>query len=148
MYKEAITIFVCLVDGSDGLITAALSSKSRSDAPNQPPATQVAGFFSGSGQGAEQPKERLMAVRRRRYEFGQTDAPSPAMHSRRHLITSSAIARKVAGIVTPIAFAVLRLTTSSNLVGYSTGRSPGLAPRRMRSTKDAVRNTRSVSRAP
>jgi hypothetical protein len=51
-----------------------------------------------------------------------------------HSITSSARARKVSGIVTPIAFAVLRLTTSWNLVGYWTGSSPGFAPRRMRST--------------
>src|SRR6516164_6621964 len=34
----------------------------------------------------------------------------------------------------PIALAALRLTTSSNLVGKPTGRSPGFAPRRMRST--------------
>ena len=33
-----------------------------------------------------------------------------------------------------IALAVLRLMTSSNLVGCSMGRSPGLAPLRMRST--------------
>jgi hypothetical protein len=31
------------------------------------------------------------------------------------------------GIVTPSAFAVFRLTTSSTLVGCSTGMSPGLA---------------------
>jgi len=31
-------------------------------------------------------------------------------------------------MVTPSAFAVLRLMTSSNLVGCSTGKSPGLAP--------------------
>ena len=38
------------------------------------------------------------------------------------------------GIVSPSAFAVLRLITSSNLVGCSTGRSAGLAPLRIRST--------------
>ena len=32
------------------------------------------------------------------------------------------------GIVAPSAFAVFRLTTSSTLVGWSTGMSPGLAP--------------------
>jgi hypothetical protein len=36
-------------------------------------------------------------------------------------ITRLACARTASGIVTPIAFAVLRLTTSSNLVGYWTG---------------------------
>jgi hypothetical protein len=51
-----------------------------------------------------------------------------------HSITSSAPARKASGIVTPIAFAVLRLTTSSNLVVNWTGSSLGFAPRRMRST--------------
>jgi hypothetical protein len=34
-----------------------------------------------------------------------------------HSITTSARVRKVSGIVSPSAFAVLRLTTSSNLVG-------------------------------
>ena len=49
-------------------------------------------------------------------------------------ITSSARARSVGGTVRPSAFAVLRLMTSSNLVGCSTGRSAGLAPFKMRST--------------
>src|SRR5262249_25977171 len=43
------------------------------------------------------------------------------------------------GIVKPRAFAVLRLITSSNFVGCSTGRSAGLAPLRMRSTYEAAR---------
>ena len=43
-------------------------------------------------------------------------------------ITSSARARNDAGIFCPIALAVVRLTTSSNLVGCSTGISPGLTP--------------------
>src|SRR5512147_959889 len=43
-----------------------------------------------------------------------------AMHQR---ITSSARTRIDCGIVRPIAFAVLRLTTNSNFVGCSTGRS-------------------------
>lgn len=37
------------------------------------------------------------------------------------------------GMARPRAFAVLRFTTSSNLVGSSTGRSAGLAPLRIRS---------------
>src|SRR5438445_13000241 len=44
-------------------------------------------------------------------------------------ITSSARARIDAGTVRPSASAVLRLTTSSNVVGCWTGRSAGLAPR-------------------
>jgi hypothetical protein len=53
---------------------------------------------------------------------------------RGHWITSSARASTAGGIVTPRAFAVLRLITNSNLVGCSMGRSPGLAPLRIRST--------------
>src|SRR5215472_13136080 len=53
---------------------------------------------------------------------------------RTHSITSSARARSEGGTVRPSAFAVLRLMTSSNFVGAWTGSSPGLAPRKMRST--------------
>src|SRR5262249_58428113 len=49
-----------------------------------------------------------------------------------HSITSSERACNVAGISKPSAFAVLRLITSSNVVGCSTGRSAGFAPLRMR----------------
>ena len=45
-----------------------------------------------------------------------------------HLITLSALYSIDCGIVRPICFAVLRLITSSNLVGCSTGRSAGLVP--------------------
>ena len=45
-----------------------------------------------------------------------------------HSITSSARARTRGGMVMPSAFAVLRLMTSANLVGNSTGKSPGLLP--------------------
>ena len=55
--------------------------------------------------------------------------PAPA-----YLITSSAWKRSVGGIVRPSASAVLRLMTSSNVVGCSTGRSAGLAPLRILST--------------
>src|SRR5262249_3877552 len=43
-------------------------------------------------------------------------------------ITSSARPSSDGGIVRPSALAVLRLMTSSNLIGCSTGRSAGLAP--------------------
>src|SRR5262249_36921404 len=48
----------------------------------------------------------------------------PALHS----ITSSASASSLGESSMPSAFAVLRLTTSSNLVGCCTGSSAGLAP--------------------
>src|SRR5262249_21344926 len=51
-----------------------------------------------------------------------------------HSITSSARASSVSGTVRPRAFAVCELITSSNLFGVCTGSSPGLVPRRMRST--------------
>ena len=50
-----------------------------------------------------------------------------------HSITSSARPRSIGGTSRPSAFAVLRLITSSYLVGCWTGRSAGLAPLRMRS---------------
>ncbi len=59
------------------------------------------------------------------------------MHcSKQHLysITSSARASRVGGTSRPSALAVLRLITSSNLVGACTGRSAGFSPLRMRST--------------
>src|SRR6516162_5200331 len=51
-----------------------------------------------------------------------------------HSITSSARASSVGGTSRPSVLAVLRLITSSNLIGCSTGRSAGFAPLRMRST--------------
>src|SRR5262245_45547820 len=54
----------------------------------------------------------------------------PALHS----ITSSTRASRLGGTSRPSAFAVLRLITSSNLVGFCTGRSAGFSPLRMRST--------------
>src|SRR5262249_34362750 len=51
-----------------------------------------------------------------------------------HSITSSAATSRPDGTVKPSAFAVLRLTVVSNLVGACTGRSAGLEPRRMRAT--------------
>jgi hypothetical protein len=51
-----------------------------------------------------------------------------------HSITSSAMASNLSGTVRPSALAVLRLITSSNLVGCCTGRSAGLSPLKMRST--------------
>jgi hypothetical protein len=57
----------------------------------------------------------------------------------RYWSTLSARCNSDCGIVSPRAFAVLRLITSSNLVGYSTGRSAGLAPFRILSTYAALR---------
>src|SRR5262249_23623959 len=55
-------------------------------------------------------------------------------HRRLYSITSLACARSAGGTVMPTALGVLRLITSSNLVGACTGRSAGFSPLRMRST--------------
>src|SRR5262249_19357320 len=64
------------------------------------------------------------------WEVSSRSLPLAALHS----ITSSARASSVGGTVRPSAIAVIRLITSSNLVGCSTGRSAGLVPRRILST--------------
>jgi hypothetical protein len=48
-----------------------------------------------------------------------------------HSITSSARAITVAGISRPIAFAVFKLITNSNVTGWAIGRSSGLVPRKI-----------------
>jgi hypothetical protein len=71
---------------------------------------------------------------------GQTQARSDCPlcansgHGAIHSITSSARASNVGGTVRPSALAVLRLITSTYLVGACTGRAPGFSPFRMRST--------------
>ncbi len=57
-------------------------------------------------------------------------------------ITSSARSMIAVGTITPIAFAVLRLMTTSNLVGRSIGRSPGRAPSIILRTYSAARSRR------
>src|SRR5689334_20368578 len=53
---------------------------------------------------------------------------------RSHLITLSARASTLGGIVKPICLAVFKLITSSNFVGCSMGRSAALAPFKILST--------------
>src|SRR5262245_27619576 len=63
----------------------------------------------------------------------QRDELAP-LHRCNHSITSSARASSVAGTSRPSVFAVLRLITSSYLVGACTGRSAGFSPFKMRLT--------------
>src|ERR1019366_9541788 len=58
-------------------------------------------------------------------------------------ITSSARASSIGGTARPIALAVLRLITSSNLVGCSIGRSLGFAPLKILSATVAARRNSS-----
>src|SRR5207248_7683419 len=51
-----------------------------------------------------------------------------------HLRTSSTVGKNACGSVRPRAAAVLALMANSNLVGCSTGMSPGFVPRRILST--------------
>ena len=72
--------------------------------------------------------------------FQSESPPSEPRTAAPHSITSSARARIRCGIVSPSAAEVFRLTTSSNRVGCSTGRSAGLAPFRILSTSAAARS--------
>jgi len=66
----------------------------------------------------------------------------------RYSMTSSARKRSDCGMVSPIAFAVLRLITSSNFVGCSTGKSSGFAPWKILCTSAALRRKMSGVYAP
>src|SRR5262249_21255096 len=84
-------------------------------------------------QKADHGHRRLPARRERprhRCTAEQRDEFPPPDHS----ITSSARASRLSGTVRPSALAVLRLITSSYLVGACTGRSAGFSPLRIRST--------------
>src|SRR5262249_55953057 len=88
---------------------------------------------------AQEPDHRqrqLLRTRRdrpRRRAAEQRNEIAP-LHLRDHSITSSARCWRNQGTSRPSAFAVLRLITSSNLLGRSIGSSPALAPLRIRST--------------
>src|SRR6516164_3711859 len=66
--------------------------------------------------------------------FWRNSGHSALRKERRYSITLSALTMTESGTVRPSAFAVLRLMTSSNLVGSSTGSSAGLAPLMILST--------------
>jgi hypothetical protein len=81
-------------------------------------------------------KSRVLARRpdtRREFCLRRLSSRAPG-GARVYLSTSSAWKRSVGGMVRPRAWAVFRLMTSSNLVGWCTGRSPGVAPFRILST--------------
>src|SRR5262245_31701368 len=88
---------------------------------------------------AEEPNHRHRRLLRARHErprrrtANQRDELAP-LHCCGHSITSSARASRVGGTSMPSALAVLRLMTRSNRVGCSTGKSPGLAPRKIFTT--------------
>src|ERR1051325_9386075 len=67
---------------------------------------------------------------------------------RYHLITRSALASTLGGIVRPICLAAFKLISNSNLVGCSIGRSAGFAPFRILSMYVAARRNKSGQLAP
>src|SRR6516165_9516079 len=104
--------------------------------------------------GQKQEERRRSLTVRRHAQPGQTrhlvhepirqEALAGDHCARHHLRTSSTVARNVCGIVRPRAAAVLALMANSNLVGCSTGISPGLVPRRILSTISAAFRNRSA----
>src|SRR5262245_51817452 len=64
-----------------------------------------------------------------------------------YLITLSALASTLGGIVKPICLVVFRLITNSNFIGCSTARSAGFVPFRILSTYTAARRKFSASLA-
>ena len=73
---------------------------------------------------------------------------SSGSHHLAYCMTVSARNSSDCGIVRPIDFAALRLITSSNFEGCSTGRSAGFAPFKILSTKTAARRQMSLMSAP
>ena len=73
-------------------------------------------------------------------EVGEVPLPDSCSAANRcYSMISSARTSSVGGILKPRALAALRLMTNSNLVACSIGRSAGLAPLRILSTKVAAR---------
>src|SRR5262249_22778084 len=103
----------------------------------------------GRPRGAEEPDHRHCGLLRpRRQRPRRRAAEQRDEGATPHSMTSSAVCRNGSGMVRPSAFAVLRLITSSYLVGCWTGRSLGLAPLRIRSTYPAACRNMSASSGP
>ncbi len=126
------------------------------DRVNDETLTTCTMIITPAGAFAEIGRQRLVNVRyESRYRPKSDAAPSPRSarnrqyrKSDRHSITSSARCWRCKGTSRPSVLAVLRLITSSNLVGACTGRSAGLAPLKMRSTYEAERRKISEASGP
>ena len=88
-------------------------------------------LFFAAIENANHRHRRLLAARGKRKSDGRTTKEAEEL-SALHSITTSAVASSVGDMSRPRALAVLRLITSSNLVGCITGRSVGLSPLSMR----------------
>src|ERR1700730_12380421 len=107
--------------------TSSPDDKLTGDLGNVTEATQIGGRRS----------DRLIAAKLSPGIFGllQQYLPKAAVSrcsKRSYSITSSAMASKPGGKVRPSVFAVFRLITNSNLVGWMTGKSAGFSPLRIR----------------
>src|SRR5262249_323798 len=100
------------------------------------------------GENADERADQLLLGPRLKRPSGYTAAEQRDELASFHSITSSVRASNEIGGSRPSALAVLRLITSSNLVAYCTGSSPGFSPLRMRSTYDAARRYRSATSTP
>ena len=84
---------------------------------------------------------RRQLLRRVTEDLAAVNEPRDAPLSGRPVVTDAYSITRVActmitgGIVRPIALAVFKLTTNSNVIGRSIGKSIGFAPLKMRSTK-------------
>src|SRR6516164_11578160 len=87
--------------------------------------------LGGQEHGAKRKSQNLLAQTLSPHAFRLT--------AHAYLITRSALASTLGGIVSPIRLAVLRLITNSNFVGCSTGISEGLIPFRILSMSTASR---------
>jgi|ERR1700730_4457039 hypothetical protein len=96
----------------------------------------------------QRPRKILISGGKRLLQQNLPTADSCAAAKFIYSITSSARTRIAGEIVIPIALAVLRFRTNSNLVGCSTGRSPALAPFAIRSTYSAARRNMAGKLAP
>src|SRR3990172_11903441 len=77
-----------------------------------------------------------LALSQREREFSENNPKSKIQN---YLMTLSAFISVHCGIVRPICLAVFKLITNSNFIGCSTGKSAGLVPFRILSTKYATR---------
>jgi hypothetical protein len=82
------------------------------------------------------------------FQVHGVDAVGQVQQMASYSITSSTRASSVGGTSRPSALAVLRLMTSSNLVGCSTGKSAGLPPCNTLTTNDAARRNESAALKP
>src|SRR6516164_6274493 len=107
-----------------------------------PPEGRHAKRIAGRGRCSEKSHDGHRLLRPRRHRPCRRTTEQRDELAAFHSSTSSARASTVAGTSRPSALAAVRLMTSSNLVGCSTGMSPGFAPRRILSTYSAARRNK------